>query len=66
MVVDLGSRAPPQKTAESMRRAGFKIKNDNDDTMAQYAALFFDSDHVSKEKGYSTPQEYFQDLMGTK
>ena len=66
VVVDLGNRAPSQQIAHSMRLAGFRAKDDDDETLAEYAGLFFDSDHVSKEKGYSTPQHYFQSLMASK
>jgi aarF domain-containing kinase len=63
VVVALGSKADNIEIAEAMRRAGFKSRLDADDTMAEYAALFFDSDFVHKEKGYATPQHYFQTLM---
>jgi aarF domain-containing kinase len=63
VVVALGSKAENNDIAEAMRRAGFKSRLDSDDTLAEYAALFFDSDFVHKEKGYATPQHYFQTLM---
>lgn len=65
VVVDLGSRAPSNQLADSMRNAGFRTKLDRNETLAAYAGLFFDSDHISKEKGYSTPQHYFAFLMET-
>lgn len=66
VVVDLGTRSSPKQIANSMRLAGFRAKDDDDETLSEYAGLFFDSDHVFKEKGYSTPQHYFQTLMSTK
>ena len=65
VVVALGSNADKIKIADAMRHAGFKSKLDADDALAEYAALFFDSDFVHKEKGYATPQHYFQSLMAT-
>jgi len=46
-----------------MRLAGFRSKHDNSDVLAQFAALFFDSDHASRRFGHPTPQHYFQSLM---
>ena len=66
VVVDLAGKAPPHQVAHSMRLAGFRTKEDDDGTLSEYAGLFFDSDHISKEKGFSTPQHYFQSLMATK
>jgi aarF domain-containing kinase len=66
VVADVGSQAPPEQIAKSMRLAGFRTKDEDDETLAAYAGLFFDSDHVSKEKGYATPQDYFQSLMDKK
>jgi aarF domain-containing kinase len=63
VVVALGSKADNNEIAEAMRRAGFKSSLDTDDTLAEYATLFFDSDFVHKEKGHATPQHYFQTLM---
>jgi hypothetical protein len=63
VVVALGNKADNNEIAEAMRRAGFNSRFDSDDTLAEYAALFFDSDFVHKEKGHATPQHYFQALM---
>ena len=63
VVVDLGRKADSETIAESMRSAGFRTKFDGTEELAQYAALFFDSDHLCREKGYATPQHYFQALM---
>ena len=50
--------------ATAMENAGFKLKDPTDHrTMAHYSSLMFDSDIVSEKMGYSTPQEYFEDLM---
>ena len=65
VVLDVGTHADSLKIAESMRLAGFKTRLDGSDALAEYAVLFFDSDHRSKSKGYSTPQHYFQALMDT-
>jgi aarF domain-containing kinase len=65
VVYYLGTGASIEKVADSMRRAGFKTKLDGDEILAEYAALFFDSDHVCREKGFATPQDYFQTLMET-
>lgn len=65
IVADIGSGADNHKIAESMRLAGFSTQLNRDDTLAQYAALFFDSDHRCRERGYATPQHYFAGLMET-
>jgi aarF domain-containing kinase len=65
IVVDVGRGADSHEIAESMRRAGFRTEFDGDDALAQYATLFFDSDFKFKEKGFSTPQHYFAELMET-
>lgn len=63
IVANLGEGADSRKIAESMRLAGFRSRLDDDRNLAEYAALFFDSDHKSKKLGYATPQHYFQELM---
>ena len=65
VVVELGSQGHQNQTAQAMRLAGFQTKFDKNDSLAEYAALFFDSDFVHKEKGYATPQHYFQSLMAS-
>lgn len=65
VVVDVARGADSHKIAESMRRAGFRAKGDRDEALAQYATLFFDSDFKFRELGYSTPQDYFAELMET-
>lgn len=65
VVASVGGKSDRSKIAESMRQAGFSSKTDDDYTLAEYAGLFFDSDYISKEKGYATPQHYFQHLMET-
>ncbi|CAB9508559.1 protein kinase UbiB [Seminavis robusta] len=59
----VGSKADSHQIAEAMRAAGFQSKLDEDDTLAEFAGLFFDSDFLYKEKGHDTPQDYFQSLM---
>ena len=47
-----------------MENAGFKLKDPTDHrTMAHYSSFMFDSDIICEKLGYSTPQEYFEDLM---
>ena len=65
VVMDLGNKAPSKQIAKSMKKAGFQTQFDDDETLSQYAALFFDSDHVSRSKGYATPQHYFSSLMSS-
>jgi aarF domain-containing kinase len=48
--------------ADAMRRLGFRTKLDNDEVLARYAALFFDSDSEGKQLGCATPQMYFSKL----
>ena len=67
VVADLGNKAQPSRIAASMRQAGFRTRDNTDDEiMAQYAGLVFDSDHVGIEKGFATPQHYFAYLMAKK
>ena len=51
--------------SDSMQCAGFKTKFDSDDGLAEFAAIFFDSDHECRKKGFATPQHYFEVLMAT-
>lgn len=51
--------------AELMRHAGFKSLYQDDDMMATYAKLFFDSDEESERQGCATPQIFFAKLMAT-
>ena len=65
VVASVGNKSDSRVIADFMRQAGFSSKTDDDYTLAEYAGLFFDSDHISREKGYATPQHYFQYLMET-
>ena len=59
-VVDaIGNDAGAATVAEAMRQLGFKTKHDQDETLSQYASLFFDSDSEGKKLGCATPQMYF-------
>ncbi|KAL7569008.1 hypothetical protein ACA910_021297 [Epithemia clementina (nom. ined.)] len=50
--------------AKYMREFGFQTKkNDDDETLARFARLFFDSDYESKALGFATPQLWFAHLM---
>ena len=50
--------------ATAMENAGFILKDPTDHrTMAHYSSFMFDSDIICEKLGYSTPQEYFEDLM---
>lgn len=65
IVAAVGGKSDRSKIAGFMREAGFASKTNGNYCLAEYAGLFFDSDHISKEKGYATPQHYFQYLMET-
>ena len=62
VVQALGTGSNDKVIAEAMRKLGFKTKFDQDDTLAKYAALFFDSDTEGKKMGCATPQMYFATL----
>jgi len=63
VIAAVGSRAPVDEIAGAMRQVGFRSRTDNSENLAAYASLFFDSDHISKEKGFATPQHYFESIM---
>lgn len=63
IVAAVGGKASDDETAEAMRQAGFRSKTNASGALAAYAGLFFDSDHISKAKGFATPQHYFESLM---
>ncbi|KAG7356579.1 ABC1 family-domain containing protein [Nitzschia inconspicua] len=62
VVQAIGNHAPIRVIANTMRDLGFRTKKDNDDVLAKYAALFFDSDTEGKRIGCPTPQSYFKKL----
>ncbi|KAL3911557.1 MAG: hypothetical protein SGARI_001592 [Bacillariaceae sp.] len=45
-----------------MRELGFRTRDDNDEILAKYAVLFFDSDTEGSKMGCPTPQSYFKAL----
>jgi aarF domain-containing kinase len=62
-VVDaLGNGSSIREVAHAMRKLGFQTKFDNDEVLARYATLFFDSDIEGKLLGCATPQLYFATL----
>jgi len=63
VVVELGKQhANDHEIASAMREFGFHSKNGNDENMAKFAALYFDSDAAGKKMGYVTPQKYLMHL----
>jgi aarF domain-containing kinase len=48
--------------ADAMRQFGFKTRNNKDEVLARYAALFFDNDVEAKRMGCATPQLYLLKL----
>ena len=67
VVVSLGEEGSDAvKVAERFRDCGFVPRHPGDsDTLAQYAALFFDTDRESRDRGFATPQLYYASLMRT-
>lgn len=59
VVSAIGNGAGVEAVADAMRNLGFQTKNDKDETLSQYASLFFDSDSEGKRLGCATPQLYF-------
>ena len=45
-----------------MNEFGFKSRDNNEENLAKFAALYFDSDVAGKRLGYATPQKYLQHL----
>lgn len=55
----------PDNTREishAMQTLGFRSRGSDDDNMARFAALYFDSDAEGKKLGYPTPQKYLMHL----
>ena len=48
--------------ADAMRKFGFRSRDSDDENIAKFAALYFDSDDVGRKLGYATPQKYLQYL----
>lgn len=67
VVASLGKSIPStkinmQKTADAMREFGFRSRDSNDENIAEFAALYFDSDNSGRKMGFATPQKYLQYL----
>jgi predicted unusual protein kinase regulating ubiquinone biosynthesis (AarF/ABC1/UbiB family) len=62
IVQAIGNQASAAVIANAMRDLGFRTKKNDDDTLAKYAVLFFDSDTEGKKMGCPTPQSYFKTL----
>ena len=45
-----------------MNELDFKTRDKNEENLANFAALYFDSDIAGKKLGYATPQKYLQHL----
>ena len=50
------------EVADAMRCFGFKSRYDNDENIAKFAVLYFDSDEAGRVLGFATPQKYLQHL----
>lgn len=63
IVVELSKESMDEhRVADTMREFGFKTKYNNDEIMAKYAKLFFDSDTERVTMGCPTPQLYLLKL----
>lgn len=63
VVSELGKQhTHAHEIANAMRNFGFVSRDNNDDNMAHFAELYFDSDAVGKKLGYATPQKYLMHL----
>lgn len=62
VVLAIGNQSPVPVLAKAMRDLGFRTERDDDDVLAKYAALFFDSDTEGQKMGCPTPQSYFKTL----
>lgn len=50
------------EVSKAMNELGFKTRCNNEENLANFAALYFDSDIAGKKLGYATPQKYLQHL----
>jgi aarF domain-containing kinase len=48
--------------SKAMMKFGFLSRDSNDENMAHFGALYFDSDAEGKILGYATPQKYLMHL----
>ncbi|KAL7533227.1 hypothetical protein ACHAWF_004398 [Thalassiosira exigua] len=59
VVAAVGKHHPDvHEVSNAMRTFGFRTRDGNDDIMAKFAALYFDSDAEGKKMGCSSPQIY--------
>mmetsp|Transcript_27879 Transcript_27879/g.39896 ORF Transcript_27879/g.39896 Transcript_27879/m.39896 type:complete len:580 (-) Transcript_27879:35-1774(-) len=50
------------EVSNAMNEFGFHSRDNNEENIAKFAALYFDSDAAGKSLGYATPQKYLQHL----
>jgi aarF domain-containing kinase len=50
------------EVSKAMNEFGFHSRDNNEENIAKFAALYFDSDAAGKRLGYATPQKYLQYL----
>ena len=63
-LLDGGMVFNTSRVAETMRQAGFILRDDSDDeSLLQYARILFDSDEESQRLRLPTPQDHFNQLM---
>ena len=63
VVVALGRKhVAIHEVSKAMNEFGFHSKDNNEENIAKFAALYFDSDAAGKSLGYATPQKYLQYL----
>ncbi len=63
VVAELGKQHPDTREVSSaMKDFGFQSRDGNDENVARFAALYFDSDSAGKKRGFATPQKYLMYL----
>jgi aarF domain-containing kinase len=62
IVETVGGHASATKIATAAKQLGFETKHNDEDILAKFATLFFDSDIDGKNAGCATPQVYFSQL----
>lgn len=63
VVCALGKKSvDAHEVSAAMNNFGFFSRDNNEEIMAKFAALYFDSDEAGKQLGYATPQKYLQYL----
>ena len=48
--------------SQAMNDFGFHSRDNDEENISKFAALYFDSDAAGKRLGYATPQKYLQHL----